>query len=145
MLDVAATFRTIVCGTLDATGKACPAMDAGQLREANVSAAWADVERIVTAYRDHPALLGWYVCDDCMTSWIVAQRTAGTPTVDHVYNRLKKLDPWHVVIGAVESIDMFVFDSNNVFVGHCLASLLLVSWAFAGLRPSVLALGRMPY
>ena len=31
-------------------------------------------------------------------------------------NRLKKLDPYHVVIGAIESIDMFVFTSNNVFV-----------------------------
>ena len=26
MLDVAATFRTVVCGQLDATGKACPDM-----------------------------------------------------------------------------------------------------------------------
>jgi hypothetical protein len=55
-----------------------------QQQGGNVSAAWEDVERIVTEYRDHSALLGWYVCDDCMTSWIVAQRTAGTPTVDHV-------------------------------------------------------------
>ena len=56
------------------------------------------------------------MCDDCMTSWIVAQRTAQTPTVDTIYNRLKKLDPYHVVIGAIESIDMFVFTSANVFV-----------------------------
>lgn len=146
MLDVAATFRTIVCGHLDAIAKACPAMatsyattanivaDAGTghhlssydnvrheqstqlVRAGNISAAWEDVERIVAHHReiptkdiefqlpttcwlqevgnsglrtcsgtgDHPALLGWYVCDDCMTSWIVAQRTAGTPTVDKV-------------------------------------------------------------
>ncbi len=147
MLDVAATFRTIVCGHLDAVGKACPAIatssatttnivadaTAGHhlssydnirheqstqlVRAGNVSAAWEDVERIVAHHReiltkdvqlqlpttwlatgswnagltrsccgtgDHPALLGWYVCDDCMTSWIVAQRTAGTPTVDKV-------------------------------------------------------------
>ena len=31
-------------------------------------------------------------------------------------NRLKMLDPYHVVIGAIESIDMFVFTSKNVFV-----------------------------
>jgi len=31
-------------------------------------------------------------------------------------NRLKKLDPWHVVIGAIESIDMFVFETKNIFV-----------------------------
>lgn len=33
-----------------------------------------------------------------------------------VSNRLKTLDPYHVVIGAIESIDMFVFTSKNVFV-----------------------------
>ena len=80
-------------------------------------------------------------CDDCMTSWIVAQRAAATPTVDTLYNRLKKLDPHHVspprsrriwvaffqecqhcdrcgqvVIGAIESIDMFVFEHKNIFV-----------------------------
>ncbi len=55
-------------------------------------------------------------CDDCMTSWIVAQRAAATPTVDTLYNRLKRLDPHHVVIGAIESIDMFVFEHKNVFV-----------------------------
>ena len=31
-------------------------------------------------------------------------------------NRLKRLDPYHVVIGAIESIDMFVFTTKNVFV-----------------------------
>ena len=31
-------------------------------------------------------------------------------------NRLKTIDPYHVVIGAIESIDMFVFTSKNVFV-----------------------------
>ena len=75
-----------------------------------------------------------------MTSWIVAQRAAATPTVDTLYNRLKRLDPHHVsrhdlgiwvaffqgcqqydrcgqvVIGAIESIDMFVFEHKNVFV-----------------------------
>ena len=52
---------------------------------------WAAVEKAVKRYQNHPALLGWYVCDDCMTSWIVAQRAAGTPTVDTMYNRLKQV------------------------------------------------------
>lgn len=33
-----------------------------------------------------------------------------------MYNRLKRLDPYHVVIGAIESVDMFVFEAANVFV-----------------------------
>ena len=124
MLDVAPAFRTIVCGDFNPKSKACPAMQltrrpvsANQRRDSpNVTAAWIEVETAVRAYQNHEALLGWYVCDDCMTSWISAQRAAGTPTVNKMYNRLKKLDPYHVAIGAVESVNMFVFTSSNVFV-----------------------------
>ena len=57
MLDLAATFRTIVCGHLG-TGKACPAMAASSATTntvpdaANVTAAWKDVERIIAHYRE---------------------------------------------------------------------------------------------
>lgn len=128
MVDLAVPFRTIVCGSLSASSKACPAsssMDRGGdkgrdgdnlVGVADPAAAWADVKTAVDRYKLHPALLGYYVCDDCMTSWIVAQRAAGTPTVDTMYTRLKQIDPHHVVIGAIESVDMFVFESSNVFV-----------------------------
>ena len=71
MLDLAATFRTIVCGHLG-TDKACPALatssattnivaDAANVqrkqstqlvRAANVTAAWEDVERMIAQYRE---------------------------------------------------------------------------------------------
>jgi hypothetical protein len=125
MIDLAALFREIVCGQFAPSSKSCPAAGAGVRAGADPNAnlpsygpesGWAAVEKGVKRYQNHPALLGWYVCDDCMTSWISAQRAAGTPTVDTMYNRLKQLDPYHIVIGAVESVDMFVFEVGNVFV-----------------------------
>lgn len=94
MVDLAAPFREIVCGSIPPSSKDCPAMRSSQRGDdekgndnkltvqLNVEAGWRAVEAAVKRYANHRALLGWYVCDDCMTSWIVAQRAAGTATVD---------------------------------------------------------------
>ena len=52
----------------------------------------------VVIYDDH------YSCNVCAGAFVLGS------------NRLKMLDPYRVVVGAIESIDMFVFTSKNVFV-----------------------------
>eukprot|EP00933_Yihiella_yeosuensis_P047009 TRINITY_DN42630_c0_g1_i1.p1 TRINITY_DN42630_c0_g1~~TRINITY_DN42630_c0_g1_i1.p1 ORF type:complete len:611 (+),score=65.40 TRINITY_DN42630_c0_g1_i1:131-1834(+) len=66
---------------------------------------WALVEEQVRLFRDHPALLGWYVCDDCVTQYLNRQRNAGAPSISSLYDRFKELDPWHPLIGASESLN----------------------------------------
>ena len=67
MVDLAMPFRTIVCGTLPASSKPCPALTASGnslTRGLDATAdAWAVVQKAVDRYKGHPALLGWYVCD----------------------------------------------------------------------------------
>ena len=95
-MDLASPFRQIVCGALSAQNKSCPADDAAMYTPAALArgattaaasdaaaAGWSAVETAVSRYQAHPALLGWYVCDDCMTSWIAAQRAAGCGNLDH--------------------------------------------------------------
>ena len=53
---------------------------------------WADFVAVVRAVKDHPATLGYYLCDDCWGHDPAAQA--------RVYRALKRLDPYHVTFGA---------------------------------------------
>eukprot|EP00931_Biecheleriopsis_adriatica_P105159 TRINITY_DN7972_c1_g1_i2.p1 TRINITY_DN7972_c1_g1~~TRINITY_DN7972_c1_g1_i2.p1 ORF type:complete len:421 (+),score=55.15 TRINITY_DN7972_c1_g1_i2:24-1265(+) len=48
------------------------------------------VNQSVMLVKDHPALLGYYICDDCHTE----------PHMAQVYNSIKILDPFHITVGA---------------------------------------------
>ena len=53
---------------------------------------WADFTAVVKNVRDHPATLGYYLCDDC---W------GHNPALQaKVYRAIKLLDPYHVTAGA---------------------------------------------
>ena len=58
----------------------------------NTTADWADFVSVVEAVREHPATLGYYLCDDC---W--GHDPAGQAKV---YRAIKTLDPYHVMAGA---------------------------------------------
>jgi hypothetical protein len=47
-------------------------------------------KEVVAFVKDHPALLAYYICDDCHPQDEMAQ----------IYNTLKELDPYHIVSGA---------------------------------------------
>ena len=52
---------------------------------------WAELEAFVAEFKDHPALLGYYVCDDCMTQWLLSHmHHAGTTAPDEAYRRIKR-------------------------------------------------------
>jgi hypothetical protein len=57
----------------------------------------------VTLVRNHPALLGYYVCDDCCGS----QRDVSMQA--QVYTLIKDLDPYHAIIGAANCGSSFLF------------------------------------
>jgi hypothetical protein len=105
MLDLAATFRTIVCGHLG-TDKACPALatssattnivaDAANVqrkqstqlvRAANVTAAWEDVERMIAQYREISA----NVCSFVIwpnTTWVAKESWNLRPDEDALRDR----------------------------------------------------------
>eukprot|EP00747_Dinoflagellata_sp_TGD_P182663 gnl/TRDRNA2_/TRDRNA2_37003_c0_seq1.p1 gnl/TRDRNA2_/TRDRNA2_37003_c0~~gnl/TRDRNA2_/TRDRNA2_37003_c0_seq1.p1 ORF type:complete len:643 (-),score=59.77 gnl/TRDRNA2_/TRDRNA2_37003_c0_seq1:199-2127(-) len=84
--------------------------------EGNSTDLWSNVSSLVHKYRGHPALLGWYVCDDCMNQWLKRQIEKGTPTLDTLYRALKQLDPYHPVIGASDSAAVNAFTTENIFV-----------------------------
>jgi hypothetical protein len=60
----------------------------------------ANLTTVSLQWKDHPALLGWYLCDDCFGQYLRRQGEAGTPTLDTIYAKIKALDPAHVLIGA---------------------------------------------
>jgi len=57
----------------------------------------------VTLVRDHPAIMGYYICDDCCQSFEM------TSLQSQVYQLIKDLDPYHVTIGAVNCGDGWQF------------------------------------
>ena len=48
------------------------------------------IERNVALLKDHPALLGYYICDDCGPGVKMAPG----------YNTIRQLDPFHLTVGA---------------------------------------------
>lgn len=56
----------------------------------------------VCSQKDHPALLGYYTCDDCGSNEQAAQ----------VRNTIFKLDPWHITAGATFSASAKFTDST---------------------------------
>ena len=48
------------------------------------------IERNVALLKDHPALLGYYICDDCGSGVKMAPG----------YNTIRQLDPFHLTVGA---------------------------------------------
>ena len=59
------------------------------------------IERNVALLKDHPALLGYYICDDCGPGVKMAPG----------YNTIRQLDPFHLTVGAgvrpIEAIRLF--------------------------------------
>ena len=61
------------------------------------SAEWqAELAGNISVVQNHPALLGYMVCDDCCSSREQTSLTA------QLYDRLKQLDPYHLIMGAVQ-------------------------------------------
>ena len=61
---------------------------------ANTSMAWSNLTAVINAIKDHPAVLGYYICDDCCDSQY-------QDVLSWVYRALKALDPYHITIGAL--------------------------------------------
>ena len=62
--------------------------------------AWrAAVISNVSLVKDHPALLGYYICDDCCP---VAANLGNVSLQAKLYNLLKEQDPYHIVAGAIQ-------------------------------------------
>jgi hypothetical protein len=76
---------------------------------ANFTAAWREVEAAVAVVRDHPALLGYYICDDCNQPEIFPPLK-----MSQLYGALKALDPFHVTLGApwMNPWALFVFGES---------------------------------
>ena len=47
------------------------------------------------------AQLGWYICDDC------SRGEAVTSSQALLYNAVKRVDPWHIVTGALQGDQVF--------------------------------------
>eukprot|EP00929_Paragymnodinium_shiwhaense_P042369 TRINITY_DN21937_c0_g1_i3.p1 TRINITY_DN21937_c0_g1~~TRINITY_DN21937_c0_g1_i3.p1 ORF type:complete len:428 (+),score=59.37 TRINITY_DN21937_c0_g1_i3:60-1343(+) len=79
----------------------------------NFTEKWENLTRTVLEFRNHKALLGWYVCDDCTTQYLIEQENRKFRTLDHLYLALKELDPYHPVIGADECANLYTFTTAN--------------------------------
>ena len=55
--------------------------------------------KIVDAHRSSPALLSWYICDDCPCGGDTAS-DAKRHALSFVYSLLKERDPYHITSGA---------------------------------------------
>ena len=65
------------------------------LGSANYTKAWASIEAKVRSVRHSRSLLGYYICDDCNNAGSFPPREMA-----QLYQALKLLDPFHVVLGA---------------------------------------------
>ena len=77
---------------------------------------WDATVAEITRYRSHPGLFGYYVCDDCLTHLLGAQRKAGTPYIDGLYKAIKQVDPYHPIFGAVEGVSLDYFTTSSYLV-----------------------------
>jgi hypothetical protein len=81
----------------------------------NYSRHWADpqwqdwVRGNVSIVANHSALLGYYICDDCCP-WLPLSQPIGNVSLQaKLYNLLKSLDPLHLVLGAIECNDAWMW------------------------------------
>ena len=59
----------------------------------------------ITLVKDHPAVLGYYVCDDCCGS--------GVARMAQSYALFKELDPYHPTFGAVNCDSGYSFSDGQ--------------------------------
>jgi hypothetical protein len=69
----------------------------------NTTAEWAQFVSNVTLVKDHPALIGYYICDDCCSN------EAKMKNLSKAYRALQRIDPFHVTSGALDCVDSFSF------------------------------------
>jgi hypothetical protein len=67
----------------------------------------ASLKANISTFQHHPAVMGWYICDDCCSD---------TPDISlqaQVYQLIKDLDPYHVTIGAVNCGNSWMFTDST--------------------------------
>jgi len=62
--------------------------------------------------KHHPALLGYYICDDC------CKNNRGATRMAISYNIIKRMDPYHIIAGASDCSGTWVFGDSQA---SCLA------------------------
>jgi hypothetical protein len=92
--DTACMHSVRLNGCLNGTGPDCISNNA-DLRSV--------IDRTVGLVKDHPAVLAYYICDDCCYS------DNGTSFQSQAYNYIKELDPYHAVVGAVQCAPSWSF------------------------------------
>jgi hypothetical protein len=78
----------------------------------NSSKDWAALSSTVAELKEHPAVLGWYLCDDCCESM-----EFNTVLMRQAYLDVKFLDPYHVTIGAIDCGDTWMFSDGEMGPG----------------------------
>jgi hypothetical protein len=108
--DLSSLLENIACGgTAGRHFKNCT-QDAGVLVRT-----WATVTSQVQRWKSHPALLAWYLCDDCYGQYLMRNHDAGSPTLDTYYAKIKEMDPHHLLIGANNAPINFAFTHASTF------------------------------
>jgi hypothetical protein len=59
----------------------------------NCTEAYEDLRSNITLVKEHPALWGYYICDDCCKGYTYLGDLAS------VYATMKQLDPYHLTAG----------------------------------------------
>ena len=64
----------------------------------------------ITLVKDHPALLGYYICDDC------CMNQKSISMMSQAYNIIKNMDPYHAVIGAINCGNTWMFADGTSYL-----------------------------
>jgi len=84
----------------------------------NSTSDWNNLRSVVENIRNHSALLGYYVCDDCCRSYEFQDKQ-----MPAAYRDLKWLDPYHITYGELRAVILIaIVDSRD--------SLFIVSASF---------------
>jgi hypothetical protein len=78
----------------------------------------ANISQQIRRFKDHPALLGWYICDDCNSQYVTRVEKnpkpyLGKDTLLKLYQYSKSLDPYHPLVGAYEAANAYTVTTGN--------------------------------
>lgn len=88
--------------------------------------AWQDLLANLTLVRDHPALAGYYACDDCchVKANVNQHEYRG---IEQIHNALRSWDPYHLFVGSSACPDVWMWAEGLEFTKGAPAGSPLVS------------------
>eukprot|EP00937_MAST-01D_sp_MAST-1D-sp2_P001781 g1781.t1 len=103
---------------VDAYARAAAGIPNGTGVVGNATEEWAAVEGVVRALRQHPAIGGWYACDDCCHMAVLDPfGPVEYEWLAEAKRRIRRLDPYHLMFGTVACGETWYWSEEGAGLG----------------------------